>query len=674
LIAQTNTTMNAVSWPILLIAALLTSALALESGLSKGSANNQARELLSGSCGEGVKYSLDTETGELVISGTGDMDDFTPKTIPWSGSEKLVKSVTIQQGVTSIGVYSFLYCSNLKDVSIAESVTSIRDDAFMMCSSLKTITLPASLSELSHTAFDICKVEHLNIAGGQGETFSSRDGILFNKDGTSLIMYPRGRAGPFSIPFGVETINDYAFDGCQGLTSLEIPDSVHTIGEYALVCTGFKTLEIPASVTSINPSALSACGGSSGPILDFVSYKGTSNPLMPGTSGKADVRNACVPPTYSSSSFLGISNFCKSDSCPEIPLLENRCYFVECQSNHGFSVSKRDNATWWEKRNDNCSEYHCDNITGPISWSNCNSTGCTSRTCKNNQCVEEDACKRDNPFPECFDSTCQSDGTCSNISLYNGDKRGCSIQCVPDHGWEEVAKNCTDEILGDLHTPSEVIAASNCYEFECGDDGECRYTALPSCGFLCDSSRIEECKRNAPNRDCLEFSACNEVKKDGLWKSECVYERKKCGENGETSICVDNECVTGLKNQDWSFSIDVIDVIYDMEESTEDIVQAVSALSGLSSDAIKVGLEYDDSGAIIRLYIGVEEVSDAEIIAFAIKEMNNNGGGCQADKFGILCKMKKLTPQDTTLQSDLSWMSMVSTSTLIMSLLIVMLK
>ena len=61
--------------------------------------------------------------------------------------------------------------------------------------------------------------------------YSSVDGVLFNKSQTTLIQYPGGKAGSYTIPNSVTSIGDYAFSGCTSLTSVTIPNSVTSIGD-----------------------------------------------------------------------------------------------------------------------------------------------------------------------------------------------------------------------------------------------------------------------------------------------------------------------------------------------------------------------------------------------------------------------------------------------------------
>ena len=96
-------------------------------------------------------------------------------------------SVTIGNSVTSIGNYAFGYCSSLTSVTIPNSVTSIGGYAFNDCSSLTSVTIGNSVTSIGDRAFYECSsLENINVELGNN-TYSSTEGILYNKDQTSLL-------------------------------------------------------------------------------------------------------------------------------------------------------------------------------------------------------------------------------------------------------------------------------------------------------------------------------------------------------------------------------------------------------------------------------------------------------------------------------------------------------
>ena len=88
--------------------------------------NTDSNKIITGTCGVNVNYLYNEDTGKLVISGSGDMNDFWGSEIgPWGEYKDYIKTVEIKDGVTSIGVYAFSNCVNITSVSIPASVTSI---------------------------------------------------------------------------------------------------------------------------------------------------------------------------------------------------------------------------------------------------------------------------------------------------------------------------------------------------------------------------------------------------------------------------------------------------------------------------------------------------------------------------------------------------------------------
>ncbi|MGN0606860.1 MAG: leucine-rich repeat domain-containing protein, partial [Oscillospiraceae bacterium] len=94
----------------------------------------------SGSCGENCTWSFDETTGTLTISGTGDMEYYNSLSdIPWYDYRENIKSVIIENGVTSIGYLAFYDCTLLTEITISDSVTYIGNHAFSYCSELTDV-------------------------------------------------------------------------------------------------------------------------------------------------------------------------------------------------------------------------------------------------------------------------------------------------------------------------------------------------------------------------------------------------------------------------------------------------------------------------------------------------------------------------------------------------------
>ena len=113
-------------------------------------------DVQTGKCGENVTYSIDTETGELTISGKGTMANYSLNNSPFYHNSD-IKTITISSGVTSIGNVVFKYCTSLTSITLPDGVTSIGDDAFYNCTRLTSITIPDSVTSIGGGAFSYCK-------------------------------------------------------------------------------------------------------------------------------------------------------------------------------------------------------------------------------------------------------------------------------------------------------------------------------------------------------------------------------------------------------------------------------------------------------------------------------------------------------------------------------------
>ena len=163
--------------------------------------------------------------------------------------------------VTIIGEIAFAECTSLTNITIPDSVTSIGRSAFKGCSSLTGITIPDSVASIESSAFNGCRILTTIEVGAGNVNYTGVNGVLFNKEKTTLYTYPAGKTGAnYTIPDGVTSIGYRAFSGCGSLTSITIPGGVTSIGGAAFAyCTSLTSITIPDSVTSIGNGAFSNC-------------------------------------------------------------------------------------------------------------------------------------------------------------------------------------------------------------------------------------------------------------------------------------------------------------------------------------------------------------------------------------------------------------------------------
>jgi hypothetical protein len=255
----------------------------------------------------------------LTISGKGTIDTGgLGNDSPWGAWFRGIRTVVVREGVLGISGGTFRNCTGLTSVTIPASVSRIGMDVFWNCGQLtaihvaassehfsskdgvlfnkkKTVLLyfpvgktgdyviPGSVYIVDRGAFKEChgltsvrvprSVELIDAfsdcsrltsihVDAANKKYCSVDGVLFDKERTTLVRFPAGKTGDYVIPGTVTAIDRGAFRGCSSLTSVMIPGSVTEIGHSAFSrCVGLTSVTIPGSVTVIDQGTFSACGG-----------------------------------------------------------------------------------------------------------------------------------------------------------------------------------------------------------------------------------------------------------------------------------------------------------------------------------------------------------------------------------------------------------------------------
>jgi hypothetical protein len=207
---------------------------------------------------------------------------------------KSLVSITIGRGLTNIGSWTFTGCSSLTSIDVADdnpnfssengvlfnkdkttiircplgktgnydipgSVTSIDSDAFLFCN-LTSITIGSNVTSIRSSAISGCwNLMSISVAN-DNPNFSSENGVLFNKNKTTIVRYPAGNAGSYDIPQSVTNIDSLAFSRCWNLISVTIPSGVTNIANSAFSdCTNLTSIIIPDGTANIGSHAFRNC-------------------------------------------------------------------------------------------------------------------------------------------------------------------------------------------------------------------------------------------------------------------------------------------------------------------------------------------------------------------------------------------------------------------------------
>ena len=192
-------------------------------------------------------------------------------------------NVEIPNGVTSIEVCAFDGCSSMIGVTMPDSLQSIGECAFRNCTGLADILIPSNVTYIGNSVFAGCSSLKNMEVESNNSTYSSEDGILYDKEKTKIFSCLIGKKGSVKIPEsviniqgsafrdcvgltgiimseGVEFIEYGAFVNCSALTGIEFPESLKNIGDYAFYnCSGLVEVKIPRGISHIGNTSFMEC-------------------------------------------------------------------------------------------------------------------------------------------------------------------------------------------------------------------------------------------------------------------------------------------------------------------------------------------------------------------------------------------------------------------------------
>lgn len=170
-------------------------------------------------------------------------------------SAKSEKSYTVNDKVTAIAGNAFSNCFYLEKINLGNGVRKLGVGAFLNCMSIQSITIPKNVQKIGYNVAYCCDKLAAYHVDEQNENYCDIDGVLYTKDKSKLVIYPKAKKLTdqiYTVDPACKEIEGMAFDYAAGLKEIKLPDGLTTIGRYAfLCCEQLEKLQIPETVTTI---------------------------------------------------------------------------------------------------------------------------------------------------------------------------------------------------------------------------------------------------------------------------------------------------------------------------------------------------------------------------------------------------------------------------------------
>ena len=212
----------------------------------------ELKDKCSGICNDNLSWQYDPSTKTMIFNGKGELSfdkagEYYGLPLPWQNmvDDEEIEKIIISDDITYVNFSSFSDCINVKEFELGKDVKIFK--------SLNPVGIyRPGLKYLKN-------VKKINI-DPNNKFMTSVDGVVYNKNKTTLICYPCGRENSqYKIPGGVKSIEQNCFSNSANLKKILIPNSVKTIGSGAFYNTGIINLVIPDSVNLIENHAFSEC-------------------------------------------------------------------------------------------------------------------------------------------------------------------------------------------------------------------------------------------------------------------------------------------------------------------------------------------------------------------------------------------------------------------------------
>ena len=169
-----------------------------------------------------------------------------------------IKNITMPNSVKTLEYAAFAECIRITEITLSSNLETIGEYAFNYLN-IETITIPAKVKEIGATAFVKAeKLKSINVDTNNKYYFSV-DGILFNKDKSTLLICPAGKTETtYTIPNTVKTVEENAFIDVP-IESIIIPSSVEELKDWCFARTNINTITIPNTVKKMGAGICSGC-------------------------------------------------------------------------------------------------------------------------------------------------------------------------------------------------------------------------------------------------------------------------------------------------------------------------------------------------------------------------------------------------------------------------------